>query len=52
MNHGNRVLMFGVGWLALISGLHACLNVHWSSLLNDWVAEDKRRLNVAYIPVT
>ena len=38
--------------LALVSGLHAYLNVNWSSLLNDYLPEDKRKFNVAYIPVT
>jgi len=39
-------------WLTLISGLHAYLNVDWVSLLNEELPEQKRRMNVAYIPVT
>ena len=38
--------------LELVSGLHAYLNVNWASLLNDYLPEDKRKFNVAYIPVT
>lgn len=40
------------GWVLLISGLHLSLNVQWDEVLNGLAARDKRRLNVAYIPVT
>jgi hypothetical protein len=39
-------------WLGIISAMHMALNVNWSVLLNDRLPEDKRKLNVAYIPVT
>ena len=39
-------------WLAGITGLHAGLNVDWASALNDFLPEGKRKLHVAYIPVT
>jgi hypothetical protein len=39
-------------WTAMITGLHAWLNVSWSELLNDRLPIEKRKLNVAYIPVT
>ncbi len=52
MSLKERILPLTVAWLALVSGLHAYLNVYWNSLLNDWVSEEKRRLNIAYIPVT
>jgi len=39
-------------WIAVVTGLHFWLNVNWAVLANDWVAPDKRKLNVAYIPVT
>ena len=39
-------------WLvALITAAHLALNVDWNVLLNDRLPE-KRKLNVAYIPVT
>lgn len=39
-------------WIAVITGAHLSLNVDWASLLNDRLPESRRRLNVAYIPVT
>lgn len=39
-------------WTSLISALHLRLNFDWSVLLNDGLPEDRRKLNVAYIPVT
>ena len=39
-------------WLVAISALHAALNVDWNVLLNDRLPFSKRKLNVAYIPVT
>jgi NitT/TauT family transport system substrate-binding protein len=52
MSVKNRVLLASFGWLALISVLHARLNVDWASIVNDYLPEEKRRFNVAYIPVT
>ena len=50
---GAKRIAFGVGaWLLAITALHAALNVNWAVLANDFVAADKRKLNVAYIPVT
>ena len=39
-------------WTGLISVLHLGLNFDWLAVLNDRLPEDKRKLNVAYIPVT
>ncbi|HUP44318.1 MAG TPA: hypothetical protein VM779_02290 [Thermoanaerobaculia bacterium] len=39
-------------WLALITIAHAALNVDWKVVLNERLPLDKRKLNVAYIPVT
>lgn len=36
----------------LISALHAYLNVNWAAVLNDYRAPAKRKIVVAYIPVT
>ncbi len=40
------------GWLLGLTGLHLWLNVNWDSTLNDFLPEEQRKLNVAYIPVT
>jgi NitT/TauT family transport system substrate-binding protein len=52
MNESRRILLGTLGWLGAISGLHAWLNVDWAAVLNDTLPEGKRKLNVAYIPVT
>jgi NitT/TauT family transport system substrate-binding protein len=36
----------------LISGAHAYLNVNWAAVLNDYRPPEKRKIIVAYIPVT
>ena len=40
------------GWVVLISGLHAYLNVNWAAVLNDYRPLEKRKVTVAYLPVT
>jgi len=40
------------GWLMLISGLHAYLNVNWAAVLNDYRPLAQRKITVAYLPVT
>jgi NitT/TauT family transport system substrate-binding protein len=52
MSFKKKVLVFGLGWLVLISGLHAYLNVNWPAVLNDYLPISKRKITVAYIPVT
>lgn len=47
-----KVLLFGLGWLVLISILHSYLNVNWIAVLNDHLPASKRKITVAYIPVT
>ena len=39
-------------WMGIISAAHLSLNVDWGVLLNDRLPDDRRKLNVAYIPVT
>lgn len=39
-------------WTAAISLAHLGLNVDWSALINERLPVEKRKLNVAYIPVT
>jgi NitT/TauT family transport system substrate-binding protein len=52
MSLKKKVLLFGCGWLVLISALHAYLNVNWGAVLNDHLPAAKRKIIVAYIPVT
>ena len=47
-----RLLSYLVIWTVLITALHLWLNVSWTEVLNDFLPADKRKLNVAYIPVT
>ena len=48
-----RKIVFGlIAWVAVITTSHLSLNVDWNVLLNDRLPLDKRKLNVAYIPVT
>ena len=47
-----KILAFGVGWLLLISALHGYLNVNWHAILNEQLPIKKRKITVAYIPVT
>jgi NitT/TauT family transport system substrate-binding protein len=44
--------MYGGGWLLLISAMHAYLNVNWAAVLNDYRPPARRKITVAYIPVT
>ncbi len=52
MSLKSKVVIFGCGWLVLISALHAWLNVNWGAVLNDYRPPAKRKIVVAYIPVT
>ena len=47
-----KIVLFAAGWLALISALHGYLNVNWAAVLNDYRPVEKRKITVAYIPVT
>jgi NitT/TauT family transport system substrate-binding protein len=52
MSLKRKIVVFGCGWLLLISALHAYLNVNWPAVLNDYRPPAKRKITVAYIPVT
>ena len=52
MTDSRKILLGAFAWTALVSGLHARLNVDWAALLNDRLPDGERKLNVAYIPVT
>jgi len=52
MSIKTKVVSAALAWLALITGLHAYLNVNWPALLNDYRPVQKRKIVVAYLPVT
>jgi hypothetical protein len=47
-----KIIIGATAWLVLVSAVHLSLNVDWTVLLNDRLPENRRKLNVAYIPVT
>jgi NitT/TauT family transport system substrate-binding protein len=47
-----KILFLVFGWLALISAAHGYLNVNWAAVLNNYRPPEKRKITVAYIPVT
>jgi hypothetical protein len=47
-----RALVIAGLWIAAITAAHMALNVDWGVLMNDRLAAGRRKLNVAYIPVT
>ena len=47
-----KLIILAVVWFGAITALHAWLNVNWATVLNDYRPLDKRRIVVAYIPVT
>jgi hypothetical protein len=48
-----RRIGFGIAaWVVAVTAAHFALNVNWQVLMNDRLPEAKRKLNVAYIPVT
>ena len=47
-----KVALFAVGWLIFISAAHGYLNVNWAAVLNDYRPIEKRKITVAYLPVT
>ena len=52
MSLRRRILWLAGAWLVLVSALHAWLNVNWVAVLNDYRLPEKRRITVAYVPVT
>jgi len=52
MSVTRRIVLGVFAWLVVITAVHFYLNFNWSVLLNDRLPEKKRKLNVAYIPVT
>ncbi len=52
MSLKGKIVLSVFGWLLLITGLHAWLNVNWAAVLNEYRPLEKRKITVAYIPVT
>jgi NitT/TauT family transport system substrate-binding protein len=52
MSLRRKIILLGCGWLVLISAMHGYLNVNWPAILNDYQPPSKRKITVAYIPVT
>jgi NitT/TauT family transport system substrate-binding protein len=52
MSLKRKLVVFGCGWLILITVLHAWLNINWAAVLNDYRPPARRKIEVAYIPVT
>jgi NitT/TauT family transport system substrate-binding protein len=46
------MLLLVFGWLVLISAMHGYLNVNWAAVMNDYRPLAKRKITVAYLPVT
>lgn len=47
-----KVVLGVIGWLVLITALHGYLNVNWDAMLNGLRPPAKRKIVVAYLPVT
>jgi NitT/TauT family transport system substrate-binding protein len=52
MSLRGKITLGVFAWLVLITGLHALLNVNWAAVLNDYRPLEKRKITVAYLPVT
>jgi NitT/TauT family transport system substrate-binding protein len=52
MSLKGKFALFAAGWLLVISGLHAWLNVNWAAVFNDYRPTARRKITVAYLPVT
>ena len=52
MTASRKVVIAVAVWTAALTATHLALNVNWSSVVNDRLPPEKRKLNVAYIPVT
>jgi NitT/TauT family transport system substrate-binding protein len=52
MSTKSKVILWAVGWLVVVSVAHGYLNVNWPAVLNAYQPIAKRKITVAYIPVT
>lgn len=47
-----KILLTLLAWVVVISVLHSSMNVNWAAVLNEYRPPAKRKIIVAYIPVT
>jgi NitT/TauT family transport system substrate-binding protein len=47
-----KIVSATAAWILAITALHAYLNVNWAAVLNEYRPPSKRKVTVAYIPVT
>jgi NitT/TauT family transport system substrate-binding protein len=52
MRDVKRIAIGAIVWAGAVTVLHAWLNLDWSRLANQFLPEEQRKLEVAYIPVT
>ena len=52
MTFRNKLILSLIAWVAVITGLHAAINVNWPAVLNNYQPLAKRKITVAYIPAT
>ncbi len=52
MRPGRKILAGVVLWTGVVTAAHLTLNFDWSAAFNDRLPFARRKLNVAYIPVT
>jgi hypothetical protein len=52
MRQSRRIGAWAGGWLVAVTAAHLGTNVDWSALTNERQPLDRRKFNVAYIPVT
>jgi NitT/TauT family transport system substrate-binding protein len=52
MSLKGKMLLLVFGWLVFISAMHGYLNVNWAAVMNDYRPLAKRKITVAYLPVT
>ncbi len=52
MSAGRKILAGLLAWTGVVTAAHLTLNFDWSAAWNDRLPAAKRKLNVAYIPVT
>ncbi len=52
MTDAKKVALGVLAWTSVVSALHLHFNVDWAPILNDRLPEHRRKINVAYIPVT
>src|SRR5260221_495029 len=52
MSDSKRIIFGLLLWTTVVSAMHLSLNFDWSVVVNDRLPENKRKFNVAFIPVT